>query len=236
MKPTAYNFKRVEKKYVLTPEQYAAVLKKAEPFIAEDAYFRSRICNIYYDTDDWRLIRHSIEKPQFKAKLRLRSYGVPKENDKIFIELKKKYRGVVYKRRAQSTAAAVNDEALENAFCAEGQIEKEILWFRNFYNAKPKAFIAYDRLSFVGIQDEGLRITFDDNICCRRDRLRLTQGDDGEPLLKNGEVIMEVKTLGACPLWLCKILSENRIMPASFSKYGTYYKTKIITKGELFSA
>ena len=49
------------------------------------------IYNIYYDTDNSDVIRHSISKPYYKEKLRLRSYYIPNNsNDKVFLELKRK--------------------------------------------------------------------------------------------------------------------------------------------------
>ena len=47
----------------------------------------------------YRLIRASLEKPAYKEKLRLRSYGVTEPGGEVFLELKKKYKGIVYKRR-----------------------------------------------------------------------------------------------------------------------------------------
>lgn len=229
-KKTAFCFKRFEKKYLLTESCYSTLIKELAPYVKEDSYFRSQICNVYYDTENWQLIRKSIEKPYYKAKLRVRSYGVPKNGDKIFAELKKKCGGIVYKRRAAVSAKSIADGTFDKELADGGQIEKEILWFKNFYKAFPRVFIAYDRLSYIGRFDNGLRITFDSNIRYRLDRLDLTCGDDGT-LLDTGGVLMEIKTLGGCPLWLCEILSKNKILPTSFSKYGTVYKKLLKKEG-----
>ena len=129
-------FERYEKKYRLTAAQQRLLLEGIRPYMKKDDYGAYTICNIYYDTDDWRLIRTSLEKPVYKEKLRVRSYGVPEENGKVFVELKKKYDGVVYKRRVTMAADAVTPfltgELPEDSF---GQIGQEILWFQHFYHA-----------------------------------------------------------------------------------------------------
>ena len=92
-------FKRYELKYLLTPAQRDAVLLGIAPYMQLDRYGHTTIRNIYFDTGDYRLIRRSIEKPAYKEKLRVRSYRLVGSDDTVFVELKKKYDGVVYKRR-----------------------------------------------------------------------------------------------------------------------------------------
>lgn len=226
-------FQRYEKKYCLTAKQQAALLHGMAPYMKEDAYGRYTISNIYYDTDQFRLIRTSLEKPIYKEKLRVRSYGVPKDRDKVFVELKKKYDGVVYKRRITAQACWVEaflmDELPMGRLAAEDQqIGHEIQWFQSFYQAKPQVFIAYDRLAFAGIEDPDLRVTFDTGLRWRTERLDLRLGDDGAPLMEPGQVLMEVKIPGACPLWLSHLLGELEVFPTSFSKYGTCYQKYLI--------
>ena len=177
-----YSFERYEKKYFLNEAQYGAVLSELQKHMKADDYGQYTICNIYYDTGDWRLIRKSLEKPVYKEKLRVRSYGVPTGDDKVFVELKKKYDGVVYKRRVAMTAAQAApflEGALpEDAF---GQIGREIMWFQRFYRAEPRVFIAYDRLAFAGTDDPELRITFDTSLRWRDTQLDLRLGITARP-------------------------------------------------------
>ncbi len=93
-------FRRYENKYLLNDRQLEALKNSLSKYMAQDAHGSYTICNIYFDTDDFLLARRSLEKPKYKEKLRLRSYGVPKGSDQVFAEIKKKYDGVVYKRRA----------------------------------------------------------------------------------------------------------------------------------------
>lgn len=234
-----YSFKRYEKKYLLTPYTQIDLLQQLQPYIKEDTYGKYTICNIYYDTDDWHLIRESIEKPVYKEKLRVRSYGTPAETDKVFIELKRKCNGIVYKRRI-STEEYMLEPFLyglqaENRY---GQIGQEILWFQSVHKTVPKVFIAYDRIAFTGLEDANLRITFDTNMRWRDTDLDLCMGDYGNPLLSTNQILMEIKMPGACPLWLSRLLSEAGIYPTSFSKYGKCYCDKILknetTKKEAF--
>lgn len=224
-----YSFKRYEKKYLLTPYSQIDLLRQLQPYIQEDAYGKYTICNIYYDTDDWHLIRESIEKPVYKEKLRVRSYGTPTETDTVFIELKRKCNGTVYKRRI-STEEYIVEPFLyglqeENRY---GQIGQEILWFQGVHKTVPKVFIAYDRIAFTGREDANLRITFDTNMRWRDTDLDLCMGDYGTPLLSTDQILMEIKMPGSCPLWLSRMLSKAGIYPTSFSKYGKCYCDKIL--------
>ena len=223
-------FERYEKKYRLTAEQQRTILEGMRPYMKKDAYGAYTICNIYYDTDDWRLIRASLEKPVYKEKLRVRSYGVPEEDGRVFVELKKKYDGVVYKRRITTEAREAAPLLAGSVPNGHGQIGQEILWFQQFYGAKPKVFIAYDRLAFAGIDDPELRITFDTNLRWRDTDLDLRLGDDGAPITEPGMILMEIKIPGVCPLWLSQLLSRAEVFPTSFSKYGYCYQHHILPK------
>ena len=232
-----YSFRRYEKKYVLSPRQQEQLLQRIAPYMKEDVFGSYTICNIYYDTPDWRLIRASLEKPAYKEKLRVRSYGVPTETDRVFVELKKKYDGVVYKRRVTMRA----DEAAPFLACqlpdgSFGQIGQEIRWFQRHYRTQPGVFIAYDRLAFAGQEDPQLRLTFDTNLRWRDTQLDLCMGDWGAPILQGEDILMELKLPEACPLWLTHALTEVGAFPTSFSKYGTCYKEHILKKEALFSA
>ena len=92
-------FNRVEKKYLLNEEQYHNLIILINEYMDHDKFYKSTICNIYFDTDDYELVRTSIEKPIYKEKLRLRSYNVPSLDDEVFFEIKKKYNSIVNKRR-----------------------------------------------------------------------------------------------------------------------------------------
>ena len=196
-------FERYERKYRLTKAQQRLILNGMRNHMKADNYGRYTICNIYYDTDDWRLVRASIEKPVYKEKLRVRSYGVQDDDGKVFVELKKKYDGVVYKRRI-ITAPETAKELLDGKLPVEsfGQIGREIKWFQSFYSAVPKVFIGYDRLAFAGIEQPELRITFDTDIRYRTTELDLRLGDHGALILPHDEVLMEIKLPGVCPIWL----------------------------------
>lgn len=218
-------FERYEKKYRITAAQQQALLDGMRPYMTADVYGEYTICNIYYDTDDWRLIRASLEKPVYKEKLRVRSYGTPTPDGKVFVELKKKYDGVVYKRRITARAGQVEPFLAGRLPGRDfGQIGREIRWFQNFYHTKPKVYLAYDRQAFAGIEDPDLRITFDTGLRWRDTEVDLCRGDYGAPILPAGEVLMEIKIPGACPLWLSRLLSAVGAFPSSFSKYGTCYK------------
>ncbi len=216
-------FKRYETKYMVTREQRAHILNTAGDRLAKDKFFESTVCSIYYDTPSSLLIRTSLDKPAYKEKLRLRSYGVPTLESTVFLEIKKKYSGVVYKRRASMELAKAY-EFLEGHVKPDSQIERELDWILKEYGTlEPAAFVSYDRTSFCGTEDTELRITFDSNITYREDTLRLERGVFGDKLIDEEQFIMEVKSPYAVPLWFAHELDGLRLFPTSFSKYGTGY-------------
>lgn len=209
-------FRRVEEKYLLNKNKY----------IKGDVYPKYAICNIYFDNDLNESIINSLEKPIYKEKVRIRSYGVIDKNGYLYLELKKKYKEIVGKRRIKLTLLELN-KYLNNELELNNQIFKEIDYVIKHNKFKPKLFVVYDRKSFVSIDNENLRITFDSNLRSRRDNLTLDYNDLGTQFFKDDIYIMEIKTLDSIPLWLSTILSELNIYPASFSKYGEIYKKEM---------
>ena len=223
-------FKRYEIKFRLSSEQRAMVEEALADRMSPDAHGQSTICNIYYDTPDFRLIRRSQEKPEYKEKIRLRSYGKVDGNGKVFLELKKKYDGVVYKRRIEMADALAEMWVTDLPGAPEdSQIGREIQFFRDFYKTlRPAVYLCYDRCAYFSKEDPNLRITFDRNIRWRAEGVTLTAEPGGEQLLGEGESLMEVKTASALPLWLVEVLQKGNIKKASFSKYGTAYQEGIL--------
>lgn len=225
-----YCFERLERKYLLNENQLSLVLEGIKENMKPDEYGKYTIYNIYYDTDDWQLIRDSVEKPVYKEKLRVRSYGPPAPGSNVYIELKKKFGGIVYKRRISVPESELPD-FLSGGNGGDSQIAHEIDRFRSFYGAKPKVFIAYERLAFAGIEDSDVRLTLDSNIRFRTDHLSLDTGY-GDEIIPRGTTLMEIKLPGVCPIWLCRLLSKARAYPISFSKYGKCYTEHILTEAK----
>lgn len=219
-------FRRYEFKYKITQEQKRALINYMSDYMEPDKFGKSKICNIYFDTPDSVLIRRSLERPMYKEKLRLRSYGRVNEDDEVFLEIKKKYDGVVYKRRIvllEKEAMAYVCDKIEPT--KQNQISREIDYFLSLYeNLSPVIYVSYDREAFYAREDNDFRMTFDQNIIWRDYNLELTEDSYGESLIDDDTVIMEIKTSKAIPLWLVKFLSENMIYRTSFSKYGSIYK------------
>ena len=232
-------FKRYELKYMITAEQKARILKAMQPYMEPDRFGRSTVRNIYFDTDDFILARHSIAKPDFKEKLRIRCYAKADADSTVFVELKRKFDGVVYKRRiglreadAMKWMARVNDPQLSDRLAAGSpQVTSEIEYFKASYSGlKPVLYLAYDREAYRmksgAVDSDGgteFRVTFDSNIRCREGDLTLRSEAYGTEMLKEGMFLMELKCPGAIPLWMTAILSQGHIYKTSFSKYGTAY-------------
>ena len=219
-------FERYEIKYLISSEQKRTLMRAMNGHMKPDEYGRSTICNIYYDTPDYTLIRRSLDKPVYKEKLRLRSYGTAAPGDRVFVELKKKYLDVVYKRRVSLPEREATFYLASNLSGGlEGQIGSEIDYFRFFYEGlAPRVHISYDREAFFDREDESFRVTFDENIRWRNHDLSLTAPASGNPILPPDTSLMEVKTSGGIPLWMTSVLSEQMIFKTSFSKYGRAFE------------
>ena len=225
-------FERYELKYLITPAQKEKILRAMDPYMALDQYGRTVIRNLYFDTENYRVVRKSMERPVYKEKLRIRSYQQTAPDDPVFVELKKKYDSVVYKRRLAMPLLSAVDWVTGRASCKEqSQIAKEIDYFLQYYQTlRPMAFLSYEREAFYDKAGGEFRITFDDNVLFRQDELSLEAEVGGVPLLGKDQVLMEVKCSGGVPLWLTRLLSEEKIYKTSFSKYGNAYQNIILPR------
>ena len=220
-------FERKETKYVITPMQYEQLLKFLRGHIEKDIYYEGTNCSVYYDTPTFELVSHSLEKPIFKQKFRIRSYGVPRLNDYIFLEIKKKFKGVNNKRRIRLKLEDFYKFIRSGELIADNPIiEREVAYWFNFYNLRPSIYIAYKRFSYCSVEDSNFRLTFDFDLRSRLDHLRLEAGDYGQSYFGRGEIIMEAKTIGSFPPWFISTLSQLCIYPTSFQKYGYTYQKR----------
>ncbi len=213
-------FKRYELKFMLTTKQYELLKVALADHMAQDQFGRHTIHNVYFDTEDYLLIRRSLEKPCYKEKLRVRSYG--KDSGQVFVELKKKFDGVVYKRRMELPKTIAFDFLTKGKPLAKPtQISREIRYFMEHYQGlKPMMYLDYEREAYYDRAGGELRLTFDHNI---------RQGN-GLPVLSAGQVLLEVKTAMGLPSWLLEFFSGQKIYKTSFSKYGTAYEKYQLSK------
>ena len=232
-------FERFEKKYILNAEQAQSLLSYLDTQMKPDRYPTGTNCSIYLDTDDHLLMRRSLQKPSYKEKLRLRSYGTPADQDPVFLEIKKKTGGIVYKRRISMTAETAMNYLIGHEPPSEkGQIFNEIDYMINHYGLNLSLMVNYERKSYAELcpSPDSLRITVDRNIRYRSNDLDLRHGDSGEMLLPPGTHLMEIKTARAIPIWLIRALEENHIRPVSFSKAGTAYLQTLHAASPLYLA
>ena len=197
------------------------------------------LLNIYYDTPDNLLIGRSVEQPVYKEKLRLRSYFPPENDDsRVFFEIKKKYDGCVTKRRATMTYGEAKELTLtgkapdlSNNQYINTQVSKEIAqMFQRYNGLAPAVFISYNRMALFGKEDSELRVTFDKDIIVRHNNPTFEYGYDGDSILPEGHILMEIKIPYTLPLWLAHYLSINGIHNSSFSKYGKEYEYRTVGK------
>ena len=220
-------FARKEKKYLITKGQCEAIKQGLANHMRLDDYGATRIDSLYLDTPGHDLICRSLEKPLYKEKLRIRSYQRATEDSAVFVELKKKYDGVVYKRRLSLPHREAMD-ALESGrpLPVDSQIGREIEYFNRFYGTlRPALYLCYDRSAYFSRESADLRVTFDRNISWRQESVTLSSPAGGRQILPPGASLMEIKAAAAIPMWLVELLSRLEIRQTSFSKYGEAYKT-----------
>lgn len=216
------SFKRYEKKYLLTGEQYEKLIPRLLEYMKMDDHCVNNsysIYNIYYDTDDNSVIRHSISKPYYKEKLRLRSYKIPQSpSDKVFLELKKKINKIVNKRRAIITLEEAYNflEFGERPKCTDfitEQVINEIEYYLSHTKVNPTIYIGYNRIAFFGKEDKDFRLTINSKIITRREDLFLESGCHGTDILKpNGYAV--IFTIILCTVMII-LDSLNFAMPKS---------------------
>ncbi len=229
-------FERNEIKYLLGPRQAEHLLSCLEGHMKADDYGKTLIRNIYYDTPDHRLIRTSLEKPVYKEKLRVRSYRQVNAEDRVFVELKKKYKDVVYKRRVSMKRDEASMYLCGKCPAPEPcQITAELDYFLSFYgDLTPMVFLSYEREAYFDPGGTDLRLTLDRNILYREDHLSLGFGAYGTPILPPGATLLELKTSGGIPLWLSHFLNREQLRKTSFSKYGEAYTQSLIKEREVY--
>ena len=226
---------RIEKKYLITSTQKKKILAEIRKHLKKDDYYKSEVMNLYFDTDNYDFIAQSVDWTDFKHKLRARSYG---GYDRVFLEIKTKIRGKDnnpgFKRRVMITRSdfdeLVNKKTTLMELAARSvetvddlQIAREVDYLINHFGLKPKILVMYDRESYKG--EDGLRITFDENLSYRNKNLSFSKGNRDKIYFKDRvNIIMELKAHGAVPLWLVKKMSELNIYPQRFSKVGKIYE------------
>jgi len=224
-------FKRTEKKYLITRRQKEELAVEMQNRMTPDEFGRSIVCSIYFDTPDYRYIRASIEKPVYKEKLRMRCYGRPDENSRVFIELKKKFKGVVYKRRETLTLSQAKDYVERGIMPCNTQIMREIDYVYHLgAGLRPTALIMCEREAFFASDDRDFRVTFDGALRFRTTDVFPDGSLEGEPIVDSDIFVMEIKSAGGMPLWLSAALDKMKLYPVSFSKYGRVYTDHISRK------
>ena len=225
-------FKRYEKKYRINEAMAEALKAELSDVLIPDAYGKSTVGNLYLDTPDDLLIRQSLNAISYKEKLRIRSYGIPRDDSTVFLELKKKYRGVVYKRRVAFSLSELNAFLANGKTDKRGQIMEELTYALRFYrHPRPRGALFYEREAFFYRDEDGVRLTFDRGIRYRFTDLSPTEGTDGQLLLPDDAVILEIKCGGAMPLRLAHLLDQYRLFPVPFSKYGNAYQARLRAEG-----
>lgn len=232
-------FNRYELKYIVNKALYKELLQALQGHVFmdkhgdQDGYYM--VMNLYYDTADHLFFNETVNRQQFRQKLRLRGYNHINRDSNVFLEIKKKYRGVVYKRRTLlklpeayaflADTLSKKDYSLYDA--SNTQILGEVDFLKQFYQLEPKVIVSYDRQAFQGIHEEDLRVTFDRNLLKRETDLRIESRSDGELFMDPSLYVLEVKVNDRIPLWLSHILNDFQCWRQGYSKYTSSYNSDL---------
>jgi len=226
-------FIRDERKYLISSSKGAVLQALLNKHMEIDHSGEYLVQNIYFDNENWDVIRESMEKPFYKEKLRLRYYNQFNSASTGYLELKKKFDGIVYKRRIAFALNKIKTGSVcEIVLEDNSQISREIGYFIQNKSVSEKIHVAYKRIAFNGIEEKDFRVTFDRDVnfhIVRPDTAFSGRpcfnfhSDYSRQVLNQNQIIMEIKAAGAVPLWFSKTLSELKIFPASFSKVGICY-------------
>lgn len=230
-------FRRYEKKFLLTLEQWQSLLPTLESHMDIDPFCLNKqpynVRTVYFDTDDYDVIRKSLDGPQFKEKLRMRKYGhYDVISDEVYFEIKRKFKGIGTKRRVKCTESEVDSLIKQGTMPVRTdyyavQILNEIGYYLSVNKVKPAVFISYRRLAYTDRENKQFRLTIDQDILTRRDDFDFSHGPKGRHLIDDNHRLMEVKVGKAMPLWFAQALSEHKIYLTSFSKYGKDFESRM---------
>lgn len=247
-------FQRKETKYLISHEQCAAIKAGLSEHMCLDDYGKTRIDSLYLDTSDHALISRSLEKPLYKEKLRIRSYGAYSKAETVYVEIKKKYKGIVYKRRVRMSPEGINAylagtsyEDAQRAYPIDGDPSKDLMpgkiqiareidaFFMRHAGLEPAMMISCMREAWCPIDDQDTncvdRVTFDEDISYVD--LFEKSSVKRRAVTSSDLLVMEIKCAGGYPVWLCDLLSECGAYPRSFSKYGNAYKRVLAERGDV---
>ncbi|MCH3909997.1 MAG: polyphosphate polymerase domain-containing protein [Bacilli bacterium] len=229
---TKVSFCRIENKYVIKSDVvpfFEEELKKhmeVDPYALNDGHYQ--VNTIYFDDASDNVVARSISHPDYKEKLRLRSYGGT--HPIFFIEFKNKFGDQVYKVRIILSEEEYENIVFHNVMPSkngEYAHDRFIDLLDDFSNRHggitPKSLIQYERSALINKPDDQyLRATIDSNLIYRRDDFTINKLG-GKPLVPSSSRILEVKIERALPLWLAHLLNQYGIYRDRFSKYGASF-------------
>ncbi len=224
-------FRRREQKYLITREQYDALLENIAPYMRADRFGEDgqyTVTSLYFESADYKIYFETKNKLKYRQKLRLRVYDYADLNSTAFFEVKQKHKKVVNKRRmllplseAYRYLYTAKEDDLTTIETSNQQVLREIDYFRKLYHLKPEMIVSYDRHALHGRMNPELRITFDFNLRCRNGDLQLENGSYGDLFIDDNLVVLEVKVNNSVPLWLARSLQQLNCEQRSASKFCT---------------
>jgi hypothetical protein len=219
---------RYECKYLVLEAWVPEIRRIIGPFVRPDRFAPQaggmyRISSLYLDSPDLQLLRMAREGWSERMKLRARTYS-ERQEDPVFLEVKRRFNGVVHKTRARLARAEVRAPLRSHAWGAparSGPSElRQFVHLAQHFAVRPVRHVRYLREAYESRGGEPVRVTFDR-------ALEQAEGRDGElspdgsrwrPLGLEG-VVLELKFTGGFPLWMGALVARFELERRSISKY-----------------
>jgi len=220
-------FDRWELKYVVTVKQMYQLMHALKNYVVldengDDGLYK--IKSIYYDSHDFKFYHEKMNGNKYRQKVRLRGYNNVAYNDDVYFEIKQRYNTTVQKRRAELKLSDAY-ELMKHPLDAEQYADKkrivldEIRYLSSMHALEAKAIVSYDRKAYMGKYEDGLRITFDTNLKCRKENLNLEEYHKEKYFVHPSLAVLEIKTNEKVPIWLVSLIQRFEIEAHRVSKY-----------------
>lgn len=231
---------RYELKYLIHHSMVDEISRFASIYCSMDTYSQLSADNyytvnsLYLDSPGFLFLKKRLEGEDNRFNMRARTYGYDKTQP-VFLEIKyksgsilRKYRGKVGSSQYPSVITAGCFLPQEGDNSKENRSSNLFIKLAHTYIAEPKVLIQYKRKAFVSRYDQYARITFDKDLCYKKqddyscvpepEELHYCRNELTFP--SDGDVILELKCYTSrVPLWMLDLIRTFDLHRSSFSKY-----------------
>lgn len=222
-------------KYELTYGQYSQLRKVGYSHLVEAPAGVHGLSALYFDTDDFELIREFQTDGPYQELFRMRTSEVLMKESLVSMEIIKRFEGRASQRHVLIPYVNAQSYLLDyrqyvNEQSIEAQISREIEYLVGGKSLAPKVVISSDRLIMNCTKKVPLEVEFDFNIRWRTSDFDLRKGNYGEFVDPTLNVLMTIKSDGSYPGWFSELLQQLDVQPSTFSSLMVTYQEHLFNK------